>query len=66
MEYLIAQNKKLDKAFKSLAEILISYLKNKYAGRQKENHLEKVDSEAGNILSKPDITPEIRSKENWV
>lgn len=66
MEHLISQNKRLDKPFKSLAEILISYLKNKYAGRQKENQSEKIDSDMGTNFAKPDLTPEMQSKENFM
>ena len=38
MEHLLSANKKLDKPLKSLAEILVGYLKNKFISKQKENH----------------------------
>lgn len=41
MEHLIGQNKKMDKPYKSLSEILIHYLKGKYLSRQKENQNDK-------------------------
>lgn len=41
MDHLVGINKKMEKPYKSLAEILINYLKGKYLQRQKENQNDK-------------------------
>ena len=64
MEHLIGQNKKLEKPFKSLAEILVAYLKNKYSSKQKENQLDKPTTDAVSNFDKPDLTPEIYGKDS--
>ena len=41
MEYLVSTNKKSETPLKSLLEILVSYLKNKYLSKKDEGSKEK-------------------------